>query len=882
MPAEPAVADFFGLIQKSGIVPQAQWESLIEEYGARADADTPEKIADDLVARNVLTRWQANKLLQGKHKGFILGSYRIMRPLGQGGMGTVYLAQHCVMRRYCAIKVLPTKSSKDDLSMLDRFYRESQAVAALDHPNIVRAYDVNKDEQRGTVVHYLVMEYVEGEDLQAKVQQRGVLGFREAAEYIRQAAEGLAHAHEAGLVHRDVKPANLIVDGRGVIKILDLGLARFYDDNEGASLTNQFGDTVLGTVDYLAPEQAIDCHDADARSDVYSLGQTFYFLLTGHPPFPEGSVAQRLMAHQTREPEPIEHTRPDVPRELAAIIAIMTAKNPDDRYQTAGEVAEALRAWLSGGPSESGFWRAITPQRSPRPASKSGPTRAIPRNVRAPARPEPTRARSSSLEDTELELAPLHDEPLAPSPSASGSGVIHEGGEEPSAADSASKAPAEAAAPSPAPESPPEEPEEASAPELDADMADLSPPQDDWMSNLLDDAVLAEASDAAPVVLPSLNRPAAKKDDETPPEGLFTKPAFWVGAVVAGAALVAVVLGLLLRGGGAGQTASSRLAAPPSRTQSPPPDSEAALEAPDEETARPHDSPQPEQPGETSAAESLVGTLEAPAPVPVDGPAREQAEPRPEEPESARPAPSPEKTRPIADLVGSVWPSSREQAGDRPSGEVAPVGPDGIAQDGPASARDRRSRTDQGLLGIAEQEEHDVGRRTLPEPADATPPEPDPADATPPEPDPAELRARLAAISELSFQLKSIDKSPQSKINMLIGQLAIRAVERAGLTYVKGDAPVMHLTLEAADADGLVGLVLSAELKCRDPEFQELTLWEHKAEVATVAPHLLRRPAVPAPLRTGIGDFFDRFVSDYRAARVAQDEEGPTDPDSPR
>ena len=239
MQSEPAIASFLDTVQRSGVVPKAQMERLRHEFlEPDTSYDSSLKIADELVARNLLTRWQVDELLSGKKKGFLLDSYCILEPLGKGGMGTVYLAEHRVMRRRCAIKVLPTEYVSKEPSFLDRFHREAQAVAALDHPNIVKAYDVNKTLIGETEVHYLVMEYVEGQDLRAIVEEQGVLGYRRAADLVCQAAEGLAHAHARGLVHRDVKPANLLVDTEGVVKILDLGLAKFYDEERDSSLTD--------------------------------------------------------------------------------------------------------------------------------------------------------------------------------------------------------------------------------------------------------------------------------------------------------------------------------------------------------------------------------------------------------------------------------------------------------------------------------------------------------------------------------------------------------------------------------------------------------------------------------------------------------------------
>lgn len=239
-----------------------------------------------------------------------------------------------------AIKVLP-KSRINDSSYLQRFHREARAAASLDHRNIVRAYDVDNEGDN----HFLVMEYVEGKDLQRMVAERGPLEYAVAADYIRQAAVGLAHAHQAGLIHRDIKPANLLVDQNNVVKVLDLGLARFTGEDK-ASLTVAYDENVLGTADYLAPEQALDSHGVDARADIYSLGCTLYYVLTGHPPFPEGTLPQRLLAHQKQAPSSIFDDRPDAPSDLVDICLKMMAKKPSARFQSAAEVAEALGNWL--------------------------------------------------------------------------------------------------------------------------------------------------------------------------------------------------------------------------------------------------------------------------------------------------------------------------------------------------------------------------------------------------------------------------------------------------------------------------------------------------------------------------------------------------------
>lgn len=341
--AKPRVDAFLDLLRRSGLVEKARLNAVLLELKEQAAGEPitdTDFVADRLVQSGLITRWQADKLLEGRHKGFFLGKYKLLDHLGTGGMSSVYLAEHVLMQRRVAIKVLP-KERVDDTSYLARFHREAQAAAALDHHNIVRAYDVDNDGNN----HYFVMEYVDGRDLQRIVKEDGPLSYVAAADYIRQAAEGLAHAHQAGLIHRDVKPANLLVDQKNVVKLLDLGLARFTDEKK-ASLTVVYDENVLGTADYLAPEQALDSHGVDARADIYGLGCSMYFLLTGHPPFPGGTLPQRLMMHQKQPPPDIHIDRPDAPQDLIDVCMKMIAKKPSQRYQSATEVAEALAAWL--------------------------------------------------------------------------------------------------------------------------------------------------------------------------------------------------------------------------------------------------------------------------------------------------------------------------------------------------------------------------------------------------------------------------------------------------------------------------------------------------------------------------------------------------------
>lgn len=342
--ATPSVKNFLELVQRSKLVDADELRAALRkckaEHDDRLPADT-QLVADYLVQAGLLTDWHCSKLFDRKYKGFFLGKYKLLGHIGTGGMSSVYLAEHLLLRRQRAIKVLP-KSRVGDSSYLGRFHREAQATASLEHPNVVRAYDVDNEGD----THYLVMEYVKGRDLQNIVTEQGGLSYEKAADYIAQAARGLAYAHREGLIHRDVKPANLLVDEEGVVKILDLGLALISED-ENPSLTLLHNENVLGTADYLAPEQAINSHEVDRRSDIYGLGCTFYYTLTGHAPFNDGTLTQRIARHQSQMPPDIRDDRPDCPRDLVAVCVKMIQKNPDDRYQSCDEVAAALESWLA-------------------------------------------------------------------------------------------------------------------------------------------------------------------------------------------------------------------------------------------------------------------------------------------------------------------------------------------------------------------------------------------------------------------------------------------------------------------------------------------------------------------------------------------------------
>jgi tRNA A-37 threonylcarbamoyl transferase component Bud32 len=270
--------------------------------------------------------------------------YRPVRKLGEGGMGTVFLVEHRVMQRPVALKVIRADRLANPQAV-ERFHREVKAAAGLNHPNIVTAHDA--EEVGGT--HFLVMEYVEGVPLSGWLAGRGPLPPAEACDYVRQAALGLQYAYERGVIHRDLKPHNLMRTPEGRIKILDFGLARLACDPDvraAGQLTDE--GVVMGTADYMAPEQAEDSRTADIRADVYSLGCTLYELLAGCLPFPGGSAATKIIRHSREQSTPLGRLRPDLPLELVRVVEKMMAKRPTERYQTPGEVAAALEPFSRG------------------------------------------------------------------------------------------------------------------------------------------------------------------------------------------------------------------------------------------------------------------------------------------------------------------------------------------------------------------------------------------------------------------------------------------------------------------------------------------------------------------------------------------------------
>ncbi len=330
----------FEQLVKAGLSSAEHIQASCESAGLELETATGESLAKRLIKDGRLTLFQAQIAVNGKAGSLVLGNYVLFEKLGQGGMGQVYKARHRTMKRDVALKVISSDVVKDENS-LRRFQREVEAVSRLNHPNIVTAHDAG--EFKGT--HYLVMECIRGSDLSSVVKKSGPMPVVKAVECVMQAARGLAYAHSNGIVHRDIKPANLLLDESGTIKILDMGLARFEESGQDhASVAALTGTGMLmGTIDYMSPEQAMDSKTADARSDIYSLGCTLYFLLTGRAVYEEDTIVKRLMAHQGAM----------IPKlsvgdgRLQPIFERCIAKKPSDRYATMDQLVQDLQQWLS-------------------------------------------------------------------------------------------------------------------------------------------------------------------------------------------------------------------------------------------------------------------------------------------------------------------------------------------------------------------------------------------------------------------------------------------------------------------------------------------------------------------------------------------------------
>ncbi len=340
--AVPSAPEFLHYLAESRLLPPAELDAFLRANPGLDEGDAS-RLVDALLCQGRINEFQLGRLLAGQTFGLVLGHYRIVERIGSGGMGVVYKAEHIHMHRTVALKILAAEDDRSHI-FLQRFTSEMQALAVLRHPNIVLAFDageIDLPQGGGKVLRYLVMEYVTGRDLEQVILDGGPLAVGLACNYVRQAAEGLRHAHEHGLVHRDIKPGNLLVTAQDEIKILDFGLARL------CRRRCTEAHAMLGTVEYMAPEQARDARTVDIRADIYGLGGVLYWLLTGQKPFPgDRPPLEELLARQRESPPSLRRWRPELPAELDAIVSQMMAQAPNDRFPTPLAAITALNAFL--------------------------------------------------------------------------------------------------------------------------------------------------------------------------------------------------------------------------------------------------------------------------------------------------------------------------------------------------------------------------------------------------------------------------------------------------------------------------------------------------------------------------------------------------------
>jgi serine/threonine-protein kinase len=356
-----SVPTLLALLRRVQILAPEQVEQIARELAPHYP--DPDALAEYLVEIDWLTAFQKQALFDGQFKDLVIGPYIVLDQLGCGGVSEVFKAWETLRGRVVALKVLRQNLTSEE-EALRQFQRELETVPRLCHPNVIKTYDANRVGN----MHYFAMEFVEGVDLAKYVRDTGPLPVDQACDYIRQVAQGLQHAHQLGLVHRDIKPANLFLInpprlvlesksptgrvGEPIVKVLDWGLARMatasaVDSAAAADIEREKG-ALIGTADYIAPEQAHDATVVDIRGDIYSLGCTFYYLLTGKPPFAGTSLMQKLLQHREAPVPKVRDLRPDVPDEVCEMIQKMMAKDPEDRYQIPLLVVAPLRKYCTG------------------------------------------------------------------------------------------------------------------------------------------------------------------------------------------------------------------------------------------------------------------------------------------------------------------------------------------------------------------------------------------------------------------------------------------------------------------------------------------------------------------------------------------------------
>lgn len=346
-PRKPArtlsLDDFLRVIIKSGLLTKEQLQTAIKSLPADQRTQlTP--VTDLLIKQGKLSRFQARKLMQGNYRGLLLGPFQVLAPIGRGGMGAVYLARDHRSAQLLALKVLPPERARSEERILERFRREMEMNRKVSHPHIAWAIDWGKSEG----VYYLAMEYIPGKSLHRLVAEQGPLSVTRAALLGSEVTLALEHLHDQGLVHRDIKPANIMVTPNNHAKLLDLGLALVRGETGSAKEVIGGQGYVVGTMDYIAPEQTDDPTKVDGRADLYALGATLYYALTGQLPYPGGGNKEKMQRAREEQPRPLLELNPAATPEIVVVVNRLMAKDPAQRYQTAAEAREDLRRCAGG------------------------------------------------------------------------------------------------------------------------------------------------------------------------------------------------------------------------------------------------------------------------------------------------------------------------------------------------------------------------------------------------------------------------------------------------------------------------------------------------------------------------------------------------------
>jgi len=340
--AGPTVDEFLKTIRRSGVLDLEQLKAAVANAPAGWRESSAANLAEYLIKTGKLSRFQSRKLLQGTHRGLVLGPYQILSPLGRGAMGAVYMARDGRSGQLVALKILSSRRAREEERARTRFQREMELSKRLMHPHVAVTYEA------GTLrdVHYIAMEFIPGKSLTRVVAEQGPLPFARAARLLAEVAAGLQHAHEKGLIHRDLKPSNIMVTPNDHAKLLDVGLAFVQGEKADMAVIGGLG-YIVGTMDYISPEQSIDATKVDPRSDIYSLGCTLYFAVSGQPPFPGGTGLEKRQRHRTEEPTPLGKLRSGLPPAFVELVQKLMAKDPALRPQTTQAARDQLLAWAT-------------------------------------------------------------------------------------------------------------------------------------------------------------------------------------------------------------------------------------------------------------------------------------------------------------------------------------------------------------------------------------------------------------------------------------------------------------------------------------------------------------------------------------------------------